>query len=334
MDRKKRRGIPSLNALIGAALLLLVSISLGPAGTAAATEQESVFAVIDGETVSESQFQKFLVQYARNKFYHRVPEGGLDQVKAEAAEALILQRLLVQEAKRRGIAGDPEAVAATMARYEERYQGTDSWDLYREKEAELRTALLERSKVGGLEDEIRDVEDPGDVELNAFYSENLDLFTEPARSKLRVILIGVPPWENPASWQTAKQTADELAAKLAAGESFPELARQHSTHASAAEGGDLGFVHSGMLSTAAQEAVDSLALGEVSPPVRVLEGYTLFRLEDRSAPEVKDFAEVRERVLKLYQRQQSETRWQAFLEGLRSKAEVVMPAKEGPAETE
>ncbi len=332
MDRKKRRGALRLGAIGRAALLLMTLAAALPPGPADASE--SVFAVIDGETVSESQFQTFLLQFARSKFYHRVPEGGLEAVKSEAAEALILQRLLVHEAARRGLEEDPEAVNRQMARLEERYKGTEAWEQIQADEAQLRTALIERSKVSALEDAVRQVKDPGDEALTVFYRDNIERFTEPSRANLKVILIGVPPWETAATWEKARQTAETVAADIIAGASFEEKAREISTHASAAQGGDLGFIHSGMLSASAQEAVDRLHEGELSPPVKVLEGYTLFRLEERSAPQIREFAEVRDRVLKLYQREHSETRWSGFLADLRAKADIVIPGEEGTAKVE
>ncbi len=332
MHRKNHRGALRLGALAGAALLL-VAFAVGvPPKPASASE--AVFAVIDGETVTESQFKFFLIQLARSKFYHRVPDGGLEAVTAEATEALIQQRLLAHEATRRGLRGDIEAVERQLARQEARYKDTEAWAQIQENLPGLRAALLERSKISALEEQVRQGDDPVDEELKAFYKSNIDLFTEPARAKLQVILIGVPPWENAGAWDKARQTAGSLAAEIIAGASFAEKARAHSTHVSAEQGGKLGFVHSGMLSAPAQEAVDRLSQGEVSTPVRVLEGYTLFRLEDRSRPQIRDFADVRDRVTKLYQREQSDARWNEFLADLRSSAKIVMPADGGKAQTE
>ena len=331
MDRKRFRELLGFAAVGGAAVFVLALAAGSPSSGAAS---DSVFAVIDGERVTESEFQSFLLQFARGKFYHRVPEGGVESVKAEAAEALIRQRLLIQEAKRRGLEGNPQAVAEQLASYEERYRGDESWQRMRGERQRLREALLDRSRVSALEEQIRRVEDPGEVALSAYYRNNIGLFTEPARSHLQVILIGVQPWEGSQVWKQAQQKAERLGTEIAAGASFEALARANSTHVSAEQGGDLGFLHNGVLSTPAEAAVDRLSEGEVSPPVRVLEGYALFRLLERRLPRVRDFADVRSRALQLYQRDEADRRWTRFLSELRASAEVVIPENEETTQSE
>jgi len=332
MHKENRRGASALRAL-GCAALVQLSLAFGvPPEPAAASD--SIFAVIDGETVTASDFEAFLIQFARSKFYHRVPGDDFAAVKADAAEALIKQRLLAHEAERRGVKGDAAAVDRQWAGYEARYKDSETWGEIQESQKLIRGALLERSKIAALEDQIRQVGDPGDEKLIDFYQANLELFTEPARAKLRVILIGVSPWENADAWNLAQQTADRLAAEIAAGANFSETAIRNSTHFSAKEGGDIGFIHSGMLSAPAQEAVDGLSQGEVSSPTRVLEGYALFKLEERSAPRVGDYAEVKDRVFLLYQREQSERQWNEFLSELHSAAKIVMPDDGGSIRAE
>src|SRR5690606_29124228 len=118
------------------------------------------------------------------------------------------------------------------------------------------------------------------------------------------------------------EEAQRLEARLAAGASFAELAQLHSADPSAERGGDLGYVHRGMLSREAQEVVDGMSAGEISPPVRLLQGIALFRLEERIAPALNPFAQVEDRARELLLRELREQAWKDALDRLRSETPV------------
>jgi len=84
--------------------------------------------------------------------------------------------------------------------------------------------------------------------------------------------------------RTEEQAMSELAAlraRIEAGESFPDIARESSEDpGSASSGGDLGYVGRGVFDPAFESALFDLAPGEVSEPVRSSFGYHLIRLED------------------------------------------------------
>lgn len=322
MSRLSKRAALSLAA---AAVIMAVGGDVtARADQEVPTLPQGVFAIVDGEQITQSEFRSFLVQYARSKFYHGITEDTLAEVREEAADALIAQRLLAHEAERRGIKGDPDAVERQLAGYEARYKDSANWPEVRKQWPDLRMRLLEKSKVDMLEETVRRVDDPGDEVLREFYQDNLALFTQPERIHLSVILLGVDPSAGPDEWNAAKERAGELAGSLGRGADFAELARQHSTHASADKGGDLGQIHSGMLSEAAQKAVGNLMVDEVTAPVRVLEGYTLLKLHERLPARVSGYEEVRERILALYQRTKTDEQWNRFVASLRADAVIVV----------
>lgn len=320
-DFTRRALAPCIAASVGACMIL--SAVVGPSMAQAAVA-EGVFAVVDGETISQDDFHIFLLQFARKRFFHKVPEESLESLRGEAAEALIVQRLLAHEAERRGLSGDPDAVAKKLEGYEEQYKDSEAWPQVQQEWPTLRKRLLEATKVETLVQEVRAVEPPADEELERFHAQRSELFTQPAAARLSVILIGVDPSGGPDEWAVAQEKAAGLLAEVSAGADFAALAREHSSHDSAAQDGDVGWVHEGQLSQPAQEAVNELTPGAVSQPVRVLEGYTLFQLIDRRAAAVSPLAEIKDRVRALYQRERSQQQWDAFLTGLKSRAEIVM----------
>jgi len=328
MPKYSQRTVALLSAAV---VVFFVAASVDAAARAdqqAGTVPDGVFAIVDGEQISHTEFRSFLAQYARSKFYHGITDDTLAEVRAEAADALIAQRLLAHEAARRGIAGDPEAVERELSGYEARYKDSANWSEIRKLWPELRARLLEKTKVDMLEESVRRVEDPGDDDLRAFYQDNLALFTQPERIELSVILLGVDPSAGPDEWTAAREKAGGLVESLAGGAKFAEMARRHSTHESAANGGNLGEIHKGMLSEPAQQAVAKLDVGELTPPVRVLEGYALFKLHRKLPARVSGYDEVRERVLALYRRQKTDEQWTRFIASLRADATIVVDSRQ------
>ncbi|MDH3658971.1 MAG: peptidylprolyl isomerase, partial [Alphaproteobacteria bacterium] len=82
--------------------------------------------------------------------------------------------------------------------------------------------------------------------------------------------------------------------------------------------------HHGMLAAAAQEVVDALEVGDVSAPVRLLQGHAVFRLLDRRPARLQPLAEVAERARELYRRDQADVQWLTFKRGLRETATVTI----------
>lgn len=305
---------------------LAVAVVLAfPGQGRADTEKQApkgVYAIIDGEEISHEAFDSFVARYMRSKYYHGANAQGVEKARREATEALIEQRLLAHEAERRGLAGDPKAVDAQLKEYEARYRDSEAWAEIQELWPVLREKLLEETKVAELKASIREIPDPDDSVLRDYYARNLNLFTEPEKKDVSVILLGVAATAEWSEWEKARAKAEEIYSTLQDGKDFSALARERSTHESAGAGGRLGLLHIGQLSKPAQEAVNQLQAGMVTEPVRVLDGYALFKLHEHFPEQVHEFANVRQRALKLYKRDHAEKKWYDFMAMLRDGASI------------
>lgn len=84
-----------------------------------------------------------------------------------------------------------------------------------------------------------------------------------------------------ASESAAKMQIDRLRERLVHGESFAELARVHGQDGTAIKGGDLGWVLPGDLVPPFEKAMNALAPGTVSAPVRTPFGWHLIEVLER-----------------------------------------------------
>jgi peptidyl-prolyl cis-trans isomerase SurA len=80
------------------------------------------------------------------------------------------------------------------------------------------------------------------------------------------------------------QDAQSMESQLQAGAQFGALAHQFSQNPAAANGGSIGWVHEGQLSTELDNALVKMTQGEVSPPVRAAGGYYILQLAARQEP--------------------------------------------------
>lgn len=99
------------------------------------------------------------------------------------------------------------------------------------------------------------------------------------------ILIPVSSTARPDEIEAASKLADELHARILAGENFAKLALTYSSGQQALEGGSLGWLKGGELPSIFIDVVPGLAKGGVSEPIRNASGFHLIRLDDRRGGE-------------------------------------------------
>lgn len=104
-----------------------------------------------------------------------------------------------------------------------------------------------------------------------------------------------PPTPTPAPRSDAETLAlaQEIQARILAGEDFATLAAEYSDDQSNAQnGGDLGWFGKGAMVAAFEEAAFALPVGEVSDPVKTDFGYHLILVDEKDANRPKDPAQL------------------------------------------
>lgn len=286
---------------------------------------EPVFATVNGTAITQRDFHTAYANHVRNKFYHRegVAEERLLAARQEVADQLIERILLLEEIERRKIQPNQQQVDEAIAGYEKRYAGSPMWQQNRETLLPgLKERLSEQSRLEILEKDVRRQSPSTPAELKKFYDDNPKLFTEPEKLRLHTILLKVDPSSPAAAWDAAREEAARIVARLRGGASFEELARIHSMDKSAESGGDMGYLHLGMLPEPLQARVDKLEIGVVGDPVDVLEGIGVFRLDERVPARHRSLEDVADRARDLLMREKENQAWRDFLAQLRAKADI------------
>jgi len=313
--------------------ILLLSLAVVNAADAKPSEShptaESVFAEVNGEKISIQEFQSAFQAGMRKRFYHgKIPQDKLQEFRKEVSQTLIDRVLLVEEARRLNIQADNKKISMQLAEYEKRYSDSPFWKENKENVLPgLRKALEGESLIGVFKQQTQTVGMPSEEQAKQFYEKNPALFTTPEKMRVSLILLKVSPSSPASVWEAAKQEADDILKRLKNGADFAELARIHSGDASAIKGGDMGFLHQGMLAEPAQKALDKLSESQVSDAVMSLQGIAIFRLDEKQEAKLNSFENVKERAQKLLQRENSENTWNDLLEKLRANAKIKINAE-------
>lgn len=314
--------------LLFPALVLTLLASIDPAvsaeDAASAANTDNAVAVVEGQVIEQAQFVAYFNQARRQEFYHRTPPPGeLEAFRIKTLQELIDRILLRDEAVRRGLEPDGERIDAEIARITSRYEGSPEWEAGKEiMTASLQTQLEAGSLLEQVEQEVRDVGQPDEEQLRVFFEANPDTFTEPEQRRVSLILVELNPSALQAEREEALAQAEALAQRLRSGEDFALLAEAYSADPSGEDGGDMGWLHVGLLNDQAEAALGEMQPGDISDPVRTLEGYAILRLDEVKAPEKKTLDEVRDRAIALWQREEGERSWQALKETLRAEADI------------
>ena len=175
-----------------------------------------------------------------------------------------------------------------------------------------------------------------DADVAAFYNSNKSTFNLPENQvRLAQILVTSAPDPNVHNLKNDKAQSDEqarnkiqmLQLRVRQGEDFGTLAQNYSEDASAANGGDLGFVPESTLDKANPELrklILDMTPGQVSQVIHTSEGYRLIKLISKEPAGQRELSDprVQENIRReLFQRKDQVLR-SAFYEVARSEAKV------------
>ena len=227
------------------------------------------------------------------------PAADGEAAWAAAARALAIRELLLQEAARLGVVGEPETDEAGRRELDE--------------EATIR-ALLEREAAPFV---------PSEAECRRYYDANPGRFRTPELFEAAHILIE-PASPAEADWAAAEHEARTIAEQVGdAREDFAEAARAFSRCPTAHQGGALGQVRRGELLPTVQAAIESLPEQTTGrQPVRSAFGWHVLRLDRRIEGRVLPYETVRPRIVDLLEARAWATASQRFIDALVRAADI------------
>lgn len=203
--------------------------------------------------------------------HHPAPDAETAWV--EAARALAVRELLLQEARRTCGAAEPLTDETGRAEIEE--------------DALIRALL---------EEEVEPAE-PGELECRRYYDANANRFRTPDLFEAAHILIE-PEGSDEQAWNAALERARAIVSEIGDDPAaFAKAAHTHSGCTSAQQDGSLGQIRRGELVPEVQAGIEALTEGMTArEPVRSRFGWHILRLHHRIAGRTLEFDTVRTRI--------------------------------------
>lgn len=182
----------------------------------------------------------------------------VEKNKKRYLDETIVEMLFYEEAVREGIDRDREIR-----------------DIINEAKKKIIVAKFIKNEV---EDKIRIT----DKELKLYYDEHKENFKSPQLWRASHILV------------STEEEAKDVQSQLAKGANFEELAKTHSTDATATRGGDVGYFRMGQLVPEFENATAKLEVGQTADMILHTQfGYHIIKLTDKKEPAIEDFDKVK-----------------------------------------
>jgi peptidyl-prolyl cis-trans isomerase SurA len=196
-------------------------------------------------------------------------------VRERVIKNLIEEKLQLQEAKKNGIDVDRATVETALNTVAKQNRMTvDDMNGMMEKAKVPRQTLLDQIKATlswtkVIQRVLRPQVEVGDDEVSAVL-ERIKSNEGKPEFLMGEIFLNI---DNPAEEAKVLDLANDLISRMKDGTPFSVLAQQFSKGTGALNGGDLGWVQAGQLSGDMDKAAQSLAVGSVSGPIRLPDGF-------------------------------------------------------------
>jgi peptidyl-prolyl cis-trans isomerase SurA len=205
------------------------------------------------------------------------------RVAAQVLRTIVDEKLQTQEAKRQNITATDEEINKAVAQIEKqnnmqagqldqvlKQRGIERAALIDQLTASIVWAKLVRRLVS-------QTNVVSDEEIDYALKRAAEAVNEP-QSRVAEIFLAV---DNPQQEAEVRNLAVRLSEQMHQGARFSAVAQQFSQSATAAVGGDIGWIRPEQLSPELGKAVAQMRPGELSPPIRTGAGYYLLLVLDR-----------------------------------------------------
>jgi peptidyl-prolyl cis-trans isomerase SurA len=297
---------------------------------------EQVLVKVNGEIITKTDLEARQIAALRQKNPNLRPESdaALQKALAEVTPEVILdavdELLMVQRGKELGYSMTTERFNSIVEniKKENKIETDEQLQAALKQEnmtmADLRRQLERTMMVQQVQqNEVNSKLQVTDTEMKTYYDAHKDEFGTVPSVTLREITINVPTTAqgiNVAQDDAAKAKAEEVRAKIIAGEAFARLASDYSDSGSKANGGLVGPLQKTDLSDELQKAIGGLKTGGVTPVLRTTRGYQIIKIENLQETTTKSFEEARAEVADKIAGGKRQGEYLKFIEKLRAEA--------------
>ncbi len=244
--------------------------------------KDGVAALVNDAPITEYDLRQRILLYVATSGMQPSAET-IAKLRGQVLTQLETEQLQIQEARRKNITVSPTDVDKSIDRItSDNHMTRDQLGVLLEKGgvdmATLRAQIaVQIAWQKAVEDEFSDRVNITQSDVDAELARIAEGADKP-HFLVSAIFLSV---ENSDSDAKVLKDAQDIYAQIQSGANFANVARQFSQSPTAAAGGDMGWVHQGQLPTELDAALQTMAVGSVSPPIRSTGGYYILGLRDR-----------------------------------------------------
>jgi len=286
-----------------------------------------VVARVNGEEILRADLERS-IRGVEMQLKQRVPGDKRDGVVRGILDRLINYRLLLQEARRRGIEVPAEeidaAVRALAAQYPDEQalrntliaRGVTVDILRDDARRDLRVAKLVKQESG------QDVAVPVD-DVRKFYDANQERFRQPESARASHIFVRVPAGADDKTKNAMRVRAESILRLAKRGDDFAALARRYSDdRVTAANGGDLGWFNKGATPKEFDDVVFALQPNDIGGLAPTSDGYHVVKVTGRRPSRIQPFEEIQVELATYLKRELEDRLTMRLINQLREKAKI------------
>ncbi len=287
---------------------------------------DRVIAVVNNDVITLSELQDSLAFYLYETKEPVKPEDE-EALKQRLLNRMIESRLQLQEASREQLTVEDSEVNEQLAEVMKRVNAKTQEEFEQVVKAQGLTmeGIKKRTRDQVLMQKVvrRKVAfriSVTEQEIEQYLVENREKLETGLSYHARHILFAPTPPDSEAAWEAARGRAEEVWARVRAGEDFVELAKRYSEDSTAKDGGDLGVLKQGELAPGVEYQILRLRPGEASAPYRSRLGFYIFKLEWKEGLAGETLAQAKQQIRDILIRQKYATRLEAWIAEIRKRA--------------
>ena len=288
-------------------LILCLMMTLSLVGC---SSDKKAVAIVNGQDITLGNYEKLLAlnkssmeaYYGSEIWSTEIEEGKTyeETLRDMVLETMIGSEVVYQQAEKDKVAPTEEQIQEQIDSFNESIKDDTDYQAELKKmgidEDFLKFQFARDLANSNLQEKFEEDTKISEDDMKKYYEDNKDDFYTDTVTASHILIKTQDDEGNELSdtkKKEAKKKAEEVLAKVKAGEDFAELAKEYSEDSSASSGGDLGTFGRGQMVTEFEDAAFAMNAGEISDIVETEYGYHIIKVKDRvdkqeSYEDVKD----------------------------------------------
>jgi len=290
------------------------------------TFEKKTLLIVNGTKITKTDLDRGVKQLFPARYYHgTISDEQMKVFEKKVLDELIENELIFQYAKSIGIKVSAKDIDESIDKLKKMIKNPEKLNETLKKsgltvkslrEAIYKEEMLKKFNKEKIETTI------SEKDLKKYYEKNRYKFKEPEKITAKIIYVRNDPTD-PEGRSKSKKRIEEAYQKVKDGEDFGDVAAKYSTAMSRIKGGNLGYVHKGMLEPTVEKKAFSMDANTMSEIIEEDVGFFIVKVEEKIKSNQLSFDAVKKGLAKDLKKKIEEEKKEKLLERLMSAAVII-----------